>query len=130
VPRQKKALSDAALEMIAERFQLLAEPMRLKILHALWDGELTVGEIVSATGALQASVSKHLGILQLGGLVRRRREGLKVYSAIADEASLRSVKSSAIACMIVWRCGSNNCPSRLGSAARNDDESLVALGQT
>ena len=65
MPRQKKALSDAALEMIAERFKLLAEPMRLKILHALWDGELTVGEIVTATGALQANVSKHLGILQL-----------------------------------------------------------------
>lgn len=85
MPRQRKALSDAALEMIAERFKLLAEPMRLKILHTLWDGELTVGEIGTATGALQANVSKHLGILQLAGLVRRRREGLNKYYAIADE---------------------------------------------
>ena len=85
MPRQRKALSDAALEMIAERFKLLAEPMRLKILHTLWDGELTVEEIATATGALQANVSKHLGILQLAGLVRRRREGLNKYYAIADE---------------------------------------------
>ena len=47
MPRQKRELSDAALAMIAERFKLLAEPMRLKILHSLWDGELTVGEIVA-----------------------------------------------------------------------------------
>jgi ArsR family transcriptional regulator len=85
MPRRKKELSDAALEMIAERFRLLAEPMRLKILHSLWDGELTVGEIVAATGALQANVSKHLGILQLAGLVRRRKDGLNVYYAIADD---------------------------------------------
>lgn len=83
--RQKKELSDAALEMIAERFRLLAEPMRLKILHSLWEGELTVGEIVAMTGALQANVSKHLGILQLAGVVRRRKDGLNVYYAIADE---------------------------------------------
>ena len=83
--RQKRELSEAALAMIAERFKLLAEPMRLKILHSLWDGELTVGEIVAMTGALQANVSKHLGILQLAGLVRRRKDGLNVYYEIADE---------------------------------------------
>ena len=85
MPRQKRELSDAALEMIAERFKLLAEPMRLKILHSLWEGELTVGEIVSITRSSQANVSKHLGILQLAGLVRRRKEGLNVYYEIADE---------------------------------------------
>ena len=85
MPRQKRELSDAALAMIAERFKLLAEPMRLKILHSLWDGELTVGGIVAATSALQANVSKHLGILQLAGLVRRRKDGLNVYYEIADE---------------------------------------------
>ncbi len=85
MPHQKKELSDTALEMIAERFKLLAEPMRLKILHSLWEGELTVGEIVRTTNASQANVSKHLGILQLAGIVRRRKEGLNVYYEIADE---------------------------------------------
>ena len=37
--KPKKELSDAALRMIADRFKVLAEPMRLKILHSLWDGE-------------------------------------------------------------------------------------------
>jgi ArsR family transcriptional regulator len=83
--RQKKELSDAALQMIADRFRVLSEPMRLKILHSLWDGELTVGEIIAATGALQANVSKHLGILQQAGLVRRWKDGLNVYYQICDE---------------------------------------------
>jgi ArsR family transcriptional regulator len=86
MPKVKRALSDAALQMIAERFRVLAEPMRLKILHSLWDGERTVGEIIAATGALQANASKHLGILQQAGLVRRRKEGLNVYYQIADDS--------------------------------------------
>jgi ArsR family transcriptional regulator len=83
--RPKKELSDAALQMIADRFKVLAEPMRLKILHTLCDGEQTVGQIIATTGALQANVSKHLGILQQAGLVNRRKDGLNVYYQICDE---------------------------------------------
>lgn len=71
--------------MVADRFKVMAEPMRLKILHTLWDGEMMVGEIINATGGLQANVSKHLGILQQGGLLSRRRDGLNVYYRICDE---------------------------------------------
>ncbi len=83
--KPRKELSDAALRMIADRFKVLAEPTRLKILHALWDGELAVSEIMAAIDALQANVSKHLGLLQQAGIVRRRKEGLNVYYEIADE---------------------------------------------
>lgn len=71
--------------MIAHRFKVLAEPLRLKIIHALWDGELTVSEIVAATGGLQANVSKHLGILHNAGLVRCRREGVNRFYSVYDE---------------------------------------------
>ncbi|MGH7965693.1 MAG: ArsR/SmtB family transcription factor [Candidatus Binatia bacterium] len=84
--RVKKELSDAALELIAQRFKVLAEPLRLKILHVLGEGELTVGEIIAATGALQANISKHLGILQQAGLLRRRKDRLNVYYRICDES--------------------------------------------
>lgn len=86
MPRQKKELSDAALQMIADRFKVLAEPMRLKILHSLWDGEKTVSDVIATTNGLQANVSKHLGILQHAGLVRRRRDGLNVYYEIVDDS--------------------------------------------
>ena len=81
---KKRELSEAALAMIAERFKVLAEPMRLRILHALWDDEVTVGEIIEAVGGLQANVSKHLGVLQQAGLVSRRKDGLRVFYRIAD----------------------------------------------
>lgn len=78
-------LTDAVLEMIAARFRLLSEPMRLKILHALEQGEKSVGEIVEATGSGQANVSKHLGLLLEAGLVSRRKEGLMSFYCIADK---------------------------------------------
>ena len=85
MPRVTRELSDEALQMIAGRFKVLSDPLRLKILHTLWDGEQTVSEIIAATGALQANVSKHLGLLQQAGLVNRRKNGLNVYYRICDE---------------------------------------------
>ena len=70
--------------MIASRFKVLAEPMRLRILHAIQPGELTVTKIIEATGASQANVSKHLGVLTRAEMVGRRKEGLKVYYSISD----------------------------------------------
>ena len=78
------ALSPAALELVARRFQLLAEPMRLRLLQALHDGERNVGELVAATGATQTNVSKHLGLLCAAGILDRRKDGMNVFYSIAD----------------------------------------------
>lgn len=80
-----KALSSAALELIAARFRILSEPMRLALLNQLRAGEQTVSELVEQTGAGQANVSKHLALLANAGMVGRRKEGLNVYYFIADE---------------------------------------------
>ena len=77
-------LSDRARELIAERFRALGEPMRLRILECLFRSAASVGEILASTGGTQANVSKHLAVLHAGGLVRRRREGLKAVYSIAD----------------------------------------------
>lgn len=82
----QKVLSDEALELIAARFRILAEPMRLKILNSLRTGERNVGELVDATGGSQANVSKHLGVLLDAGMVRRRKEGLNAYYSIGDDS--------------------------------------------
>jgi len=71
--------------MIASRFRALAEPTRLAILHALEGKELTVTELVEATGLGQGNLSKHLQQLHAGGYVSRRREGLFVHYALADK---------------------------------------------
>ena len=81
----KKELSDEALEMIASRFRLLADPTRLKILHTLGEAEFNVGELVEAIGGSQANISKHLGILLEAGIVAKRKEGLNAFYRVADE---------------------------------------------
>lgn len=83
--KKKEELSEEALEMIANRFRLLSDPMRLKILHTLGDAEMNVTDVVGATGAGQANVSKHLGILLGAGIVSRRKEGLNSIYRVSDE---------------------------------------------
>ncbi len=78
------ALTDRMTELVAQRFRLLGEPMRLRILQALEDGELPVSDIVGALGTSQPNISKHLQILCHGGLITRRRDGLNIYYGIAD----------------------------------------------
>jgi DNA-binding transcriptional ArsR family regulator len=80
----QKALPDAALAMIAARFRALSEPVRLRILNALMQGERSVGQLVEASGTGQANVSKHLGVLREAGMVNMRREGLLTLCSIAD----------------------------------------------
>lgn len=80
-PRQ---LTDDALAMIARRFAVLSEPTRLRLLHALFDGEKSVNTLVEATHGTQANVSRHLQTLADAGLLARRKEGLQVFYAIAD----------------------------------------------
>lgn len=79
-------LSDEALEMIAGRFRLLAEPMRLRLLNTLSDKEMSVSELVAATGANQANVSKHLGTLLDAGIVSRRKDGLSAFYRVSDQS--------------------------------------------
>jgi DNA-binding transcriptional ArsR family regulator len=77
-------LNEKTLELVAERFRLLGDPLRLRLLQTLQRGERSVADLVAATGATQANVSKHLQLMLRGGVVQRRREGLFVYYSIRD----------------------------------------------
>jgi DNA-binding transcriptional ArsR family regulator len=79
-------MSEAALELIAERFSLLANPSRLMLLQHICAQERTVSELVKLTGFKQANVSKQLGMLDRGGLVKRRVDGNRVFYVLADAA--------------------------------------------
>lgn len=80
----KRTMSPSVLMLVADRFKGLAEPARLHILERLRDGEMTVTELVAATGLGQANVSKHLALLFKLGFVARRKHGLHAYYALAD----------------------------------------------
>jgi len=82
-------LPDALVELIAERFRVFAEPMRIRLLDRLRDGEATVGELVEASGASQQNVSRHLRVLLDAGLVAREQRGNFAVYSIADETVFR-----------------------------------------
>jgi DNA-binding transcriptional ArsR family regulator len=73
-------------QVIAERFRVLGDPMRIRLLDRLRDGSATVGELQAALGSSQQNVSKHLGLLHRAGIVSRAKEGTAVRYAIADES--------------------------------------------
>jgi ArsR family transcriptional regulator len=77
-------MMDKSLRLIADRFKVLSDPLRLALLHRLKEGERTVSTLVEETGASQANVSKHLQILRRAGLVERRKEGLSAWYSILD----------------------------------------------
>lgn len=80
-----RPLSPEALDLVAARFKVLAEPLRLRILQELEiRGELSVTDLTETVGATQPNVSKHLKILQDQGLVGRRQSGNTVFCFIAD----------------------------------------------
>ncbi len=79
-------LTDEAIEGVAERFRILSEPIRLQILQALREGELTVTELTREIEISQPNASKHLRILQDAGMLRRDQRGNSVYYSIADNS--------------------------------------------
>ncbi len=71
-----KKLSARALELVAEQFGVLADPTRLRLLNELRAGEKTVSELIEASGANQANISRHLGVLSRAAMVGRRKAGV------------------------------------------------------
>jgi DNA-binding transcriptional ArsR family regulator len=82
-------LPDALVELIAQRFRVLAEPMRIKLLDRLRESDATVGELVTATEGSQQNVSKHMRVLLDAGFVSRATEGNFARYSIADESVFR-----------------------------------------
>jgi len=79
-------LPDEAVELIARRFHLLADPTRIKLLDHLRDGEATVQELVDAVGWTQQNVSKHLGLLTGAGILARRKESGSTRYRVVDDS--------------------------------------------
>ncbi len=80
------SLPDDLVELIAQRFRVLSEPTRIKLLDRLREGEASVLELTDLIGTTEQNVSKHLGVLRRSGIVRRRKLGNFSYYAIADES--------------------------------------------
>ena len=77
-------LPEPLIELVAQRFRVLGEPMRIRLLDRLREGDATVGELQEALGASQQNVSKHLGILLAAGIVARTKQGNHARYSISD----------------------------------------------
>ena len=63
--------------------------MRLKILQALCERPLAVGEIVAATGATQSNISRHLSLLASAGIITRHKDGQFVYYQMSNPLTMK-----------------------------------------
>ena len=71
---------------------MLADETRLRIVWALLHGEHSVGDLAEHVGANPAAVSQHLAKLRLTGLVRTRREGVRIFYAAHNNHILQLVE--------------------------------------
>jgi ArsR family transcriptional regulator len=81
-------MPDQLVELVAQRFRAMGEPMRVRILDALRDGPATAQDLTARLGTSPQNISKHLGVLRAAGLVRRERDGAAVRHEIADPTVL------------------------------------------
>jgi ArsR family transcriptional regulator len=68
-------------------FRAFSDRNRLRILHLLQQGEMCVGDIVSALQVPQPRISRHLAYLRRAGLVKVRRSGLWAFYSLPEPKS-------------------------------------------
>lgn len=79
------------VELAVEVFGMLADATRVRIILALRNGELPVGELADIVGKAPAAVSQHLAKLRLARMVTTRQDGTRVFYRLTDEHARRLV---------------------------------------
>lgn len=87
--------SDEVLEIVAARARMLGEPIRVRLLVLLDGGDLSVQQLADHLGLSHQTVSKHLNVLYLAGMVNRRKEGREVLYALVDYVALWVIQQLA-----------------------------------
>jgi ArsR family transcriptional regulator len=82
------------LESAAAMFKALADPLRLRLLSRLAEGEVCVSELAAMEGDKLTTISARLKFLHSVRLVRRRRDAKHVLYALADQHVLLLVRSA------------------------------------
>jgi len=81
---RERAGDPAVAEWFSDVFGALSNPLRLRLLWTLRDGECCVCELQTALEAPQSTVASHLRCLTAAGLVTTRKEGKWTYYSVAD----------------------------------------------
>ena len=75
----------------AQICQALADPTRILLLYQLAEGRKSVGELASALGLNQPSVSRHLKVLRERGMANTERLGATVMYSLADRRVIEAL---------------------------------------
>ncbi len=94
-PTKIDVLSVDIARSIAEFFQVLSDPTRVRIVKALAEGEWCVTDLVDALKMDQPAISHQLKYLRTLGVVSYRKKGRHVYYTLDDE-QLREVLFNGI----------------------------------
>jgi predicted transcriptional regulator arsR len=73
------------IDLAVAVFSMLAEPTRVRIILALQDRELSVGQLAEAVDKAPAAVSQHLAKLRLARIVTSRQEGQRIFYSLMNE---------------------------------------------
>ncbi|SCY72167.1 metalloregulator ArsR/SmtB family transcription factor [Desulfoluna spongiiphila] len=76
------------MKEMASLLRIVADETRLRVLRLLSETPLNVTELTTILGLAQSGVSKQVGTLKKAGLVRERREGLKTFYRLSEEAEV------------------------------------------
>ncbi len=72
------------LRMQCEICKALGHPLRLALVERLKDGEAPAARLIDDMDISKVNLSKHMALLQRGGIVESRREGRQIYYRLAD----------------------------------------------
>lgn len=82
---EKKMLSESEFEDMALLFKMFADSTRLKVLKALFEREMCVGDLAVLLKMTHSAVSHQLASLKKTRLVRSRKDGKVVYYSLDDD---------------------------------------------
>ena len=83
--KKTEMMNEKELTELAELFKVFGDSSRIKILYALFDTELGVGDIADTIDMTISAVSHQLRILKQNHLVKSRREGKSIFYSLDDD---------------------------------------------
>lgn len=80
---------------LADLFKVFSDSTRIRILVALFEGEMCVGDISNALEMSQTAISHQLRILKQNHLIKYRRQGKSMIYSLADN-HVKSIINCAV----------------------------------
>ena len=76
---------DELLQDLGDLFKVFGDTTRIKIMYALYEGEMSVCAISELLGMTQPAISHQLKTLKAANLVAGRRQGKTIFYYLSDE---------------------------------------------